>query len=145
MFGCVFSGTPLGVERQALHSPGPAASSTTAASTSKEEGLHAAVFLTTSASTSATSLCTSEEEGLHTGLPPRNVGMYIGGGGTGPLPHNVGVFFGGRETGSRPHSDECFMCHKDEDPLFFVLGKHVVVVAKVVSNGAVPLNIPRLA
>ena len=100
----------------ALHSSSTLASSTTAMSTSEEEGLHAALFLTSSASTSATSLCSSEEEGLHTGLPPRNVGMYLGGGGTGPPPHIVGVYFGGQapdltltsasseggETGSRP-------------------------------------------
>ena len=38
----------------ALHSSSTVASSSTAASTSEEEGLHAALFLTTSASTSAT-------------------------------------------------------------------------------------------
>ena len=79
-----------------------------------------ALFLTCSVSTSATSLCTSEEEGLHTALPPRNVGMYFGGGGTSPPPHNDGVYFGGRETGSRPHTDECFMCHNEQDPLLFL-------------------------
>ena len=28
-------------------------------------------------------------------LPPHNVGMCLGGGGTGPPPHNVGLYFGG--------------------------------------------------
>ena len=88
----------------ALHSSSTVASSTTAMSTSEEEGLHAALFLTSSASTSATSLCSSEEEILHTGLPPRNVGMYLGGRGTGPLPHNVNEYLGGGGgAGPPPH------------------------------------------
>ena len=35
-----FSSLPLGVGRKALHTPSPATSSTTAAGTSEEEGLH---------------------------------------------------------------------------------------------------------
>ena len=35
-----FSSLPLGVGRKALHPPSPAASSTTAAGTSEDEGLH---------------------------------------------------------------------------------------------------------
>ena len=108
------------MERQALHPPSPASSSASTVASSEEEGLHTALFLTTSASTSATSLCTSEEEGLHTGLPLHNVGMYLGGrgkgllphkigeflggGGTGPPPHNVGLYFGGGGTGLLPHN-----------------------------------------
>ena len=59
-----FSSLPLGVERQALHTPSPAASSTTAAGTSEEEGLHTALFLTLSRWPSCSSPGTSEEEGL---------------------------------------------------------------------------------
>ena len=67
-----------------------------------------ALFLTSSATTSAMSLCTSEEEGLHTGLPPHNVGVFLGGRGIGPLPHNVGEYFGGGGTGPPPHILEDF-------------------------------------
>ena len=94
----------LGVERQALHPPSPASSSASTVASSEEEGLHTALFLTTSASTSATSLCTSEEEGLHTGLPLHNVGMYLGGRGKGLLPHKIGEFLGGGGTGPPPHN-----------------------------------------
>ena len=59
-----FSSLPLGVEGQALHHPSPAASSTTAAGTSEEEGLHTALFLTFSRWPSTSSPGTSEEEGL---------------------------------------------------------------------------------
>ena len=59
-----FSSLPLGVERQALHLPSPAASSTTASGTSEEEGLHTALFLTLSRWPSTSSPGTSEEEGL---------------------------------------------------------------------------------
>ena len=110
----------------AVHFSSTVASSTTAASTSEEDGLHASLFLTTSASTS--SVRASEEEGLHTGVPPRNVGVYLG----------------GTETSSRPHTDEGFFGNRfatshvpnDQDPLLF--SADVVVVTKVVSNGAVP-------
>ena len=46
----------------ALRSSSTVASSTTAASASEEERLHAALFLTVSASTTAKSLCTSEDK-----------------------------------------------------------------------------------
>ena len=59
-----FSSLSLGVERQALHRPRPAASSATAAGTSEEEGLHTALFLTFSRWPSTSSPGTSEEEGL---------------------------------------------------------------------------------
>ena len=42
----------------------------------------------------------------------------------------------------RREGDRLPTSHNDQDPLLF--GKHVVVVAKVASNGGVPLNIPRL-
>ena len=87
-----FSSLPLGVERQALHPPSPAASSTTAAGTSEEEGLHTALFLTFSRWPSCSSPRTSEEEGLAP-PPPHNVREYLGGGRTGLPPHTVGVYF----------------------------------------------------
>ena len=108
----------IGVET-ALRSSSSVASSATAASTSEEEGLHAALFFTASARTSATSLCTSEEKGLHTAFLfttsactseeegkaffLTKIGEFLGGGGTGP-PHNVGLYFGGGETGLLPRN-----------------------------------------
>ena len=65
---------PLGVGRKALHLPSPAASSSTTAGTSEEEGLHVRP------------------------LPHilgdffSNVAEFFGGGGTGPSPHNVGEY-----------------------------------------------------
>ena len=37
-------------------------------------------------------------------LPPHNVGMYLGGRGTGHLPHKIGEFLGGGGTGPPPHN-----------------------------------------
>ena len=105
-----FIALPLGVERKALHPPSPGASSTTAAGTSEEEGLHACplphIFevafclisgnfgggrIGTSPFLLTTPVSTSEEEG--TGHPPHNVREYLGGGRTGLPPHTVGVYF----------------------------------------------------
>ena len=117
-----FSSFPLGV-RQALHLPSPVASSSTAVSTSEEEGLHAsplllnlnvyicdvsvyfggggiapqALLLTTAAST-------SEEEGqalllTTTVATSEEEGLHLT-----PLPRIDGGYFGGRGTGPPAHS-----------------------------------------
>ena len=107
--GCVFSGIPLGVVRQALHTPSSPATFALAAASSEEEGLHArplphilgdyicnvAVFF----------------GGGRIGtfsLPPHIVEEFSGGGGTGPPPHNAGEYFGGGGTGPPLHILEDF-------------------------------------
>ena len=97
-----FSSLPLGVERKALHPSSPAASSTTTAGTSEEEGLHACPL----PHILGDYFCNVAEfsGGGGTGLPPHNVGEYFGGGGAGSPPHNASVYFGGGGTGSPPHN-----------------------------------------
>ena len=77
---------PLGVERKALRPPSPTASSTTAAGTSEEEGLH--TF----------------------SLPPHTAGVYFGGG-TGPPPHTDREYLGGGRTGLPPRTVGVLLVH----------------------------------
>ena len=109
------------MERKALHLTSPAASSTTAAGTSEEEGLHACplphivevAFYLVSGDFGGGRIGTfslpPHDAGEYfggggTGLPPHNVREYFGGGGTGPSPHIVGVYLGGGRTGLPPRT-----------------------------------------
>ena len=103
-------------------SPSPVASSTTAASTSEEEGLHAGALphnlngyicdisvyfggggIAPQAFLLTTAVATSEEEGIAPqGLPPNNSGGYFGGGGIAPQ----ALFLAeGGGTGPPPHNN----------------------------------------
>ena len=101
----MFLALPLGVGREALHSP--AASSSTAAGTSEEEGLHACppphIFEV------AFPLVSGDFGGGRIGtfsLPPHNAGEYFGGGGTGLPPRNVGVYLMPMAEEETPEHDE---------------------------------------
>ena len=98
--------------------PSPAASSTMAAGTSEEEGLHACPLPHNFEV--AFYLVSGDFGGGRIGtfsLPPHNVGEYFGGGGTGPPPHNVRKYFGGEGTGPSPHNDGVyFMVEENDEP-----------------------------
>ena len=97
------------MERQALHPPSPAASSTTAAGTSEEEGLHARPL--PHILEVAFYLVSGEFGGGRIGtfsLPPHIDVGFFGGGGTGPPLRNAGEYFGGGGIGIPPHILEDF-------------------------------------
>ena len=97
MVVCVLA-LPLGVGRQALHHPSPAATSALAAASSEEEGLHARPL----PHTFGEYICvvTVYIGGGRIGTfshPPHFVAEFSGGGGTGLPPYKVGdfcVFYG---------------------------------------------------
>ena len=84
-----------------------------------------ALLLTTLTCTSTTAARSSEKEGLHSGPPPRNYGVYLGGGGTGPPPHNCGDYLAGGGTGPPTHNSGeyfvyCSASCKEDGPLRLV-------------------------